>query len=394
MFETLQKIPADKIMAVMAEFAADDRKDKVDLGVGVYKDESGITPIMSAVKKAEKLMVSNDKTKTYLGSAGNKGFCDAVIELAFGDSMDLSRAQAVQAPGGTGSLWVLLQLIQRAKPGGRIFVSDPTWPNHIPMAKQAGFELHTYPYFDPETCTVKFDEMLACLDGLGPNDTVLLHACCHNPTGANLTPAQWDQVAASLKKTGAFPLVDLAYLGFGDGLVEDGYAVRKFAAELSEFMVAFSCSKNFGLYRERIGAAICVAPTAELAVIAKSNMANIARTSYSQPPDHGAEIVRLILTTPDLKAEWEKELTEMRERMLRLRKKLADAIRERSNTANFDFVAEHRGMFSLLGMTKEQVLKIRADNAVYMIEDSRINVAGLPEPRLGELADALLKVTR
>lgn len=394
MFEILKKSPVDKIFALMDEFRADTRTDKTDLGIGVYKDNSGITPIMTSVKKAEKRIYDAAKTKTYVGVPGNKGFCDAIVDMVFSDSVERSRVAAVQAPGGTGSLWVLMQLINRARPNGKIWLSDPTWPNHKPMCEQVGLVVDYYPYFDVETGAVKFDEMLACLDKLGPEDTVLLHGCCHNPTGANLTNAQWDQVAQSLKNTGAFPLMDLAYLGFGDGLEADAYAPRKLAETLPELVLAFSASKNFGLYRERAGSAICIAKDETGAGIAKSQMSNIIRASYSQPPDHGAEIVRVILTDPELRNEWEEEVKEMRERMLRLRVKLADAIRERSNSTDFDFVASHRGMFSLLGLTKEQVEKVKKNEGVYMIDDSRINVAGIPEDEVGKLADALLSVIK
>lgn len=394
MFESLKKAPVDKIFALMGEYRADPRTEKIDLGIGVYKDESGETPIMSAVKKAEKRIFDAAKTKTYVGVSGNRGFCDGVTDLIFGDAIDKERIASVQAPGGTGSLWVLLQLINRARPGGRIWISDPSWPNHWPMCELAGLKPEFYPYFDAETGEVKVEEMIACLDTLGPDDTVLLHACCHNPTGANLTPEQWDRVAASLQKTGATPLVDLAYLGFGEGLEADAYAPRKLAAELPEIMLGFSASKNFGLYRERAGCAVCVGKDADAAAIAYSNMANIIRASYSQPPDHGAEIVRIILNDPELRAEWQAELTQMRERMVRLREKLADAIREKSNATSFDFVARHRGMFSLLGLERDQVEHLKTDKAIYMIDDSRINVAGIPEDRIGELAEALLSATR
>lgn len=392
MFEKLNKAPADKIFALVAEYRADPRPEKIDLGIGVYKDEVGATPIMSAVKKAEARIFSAAETKTYLGVSGNRGFCDAIAELVFGQSAGKARIAAVQAPGGTGSLWVLLQLIKRVRPGGKVWISDPSWPNHRPMCEQSGLTPETYPYFDPETGTVRFNEMMACLDGLGPSDTVLLHACCHNPTGANLTNAQWDRVAKSLKRTGAFPLLDLAYLGFGEGLEVDAYGARKLATELPELMLAFSASKNFGLYRERVGAAICVARDKPEAETALSQMSNIARTSYSQPPDHGAEIVRTILTDPGLRAEWEAELNGMRERMVRLRIKLADAIRARSNSHDFDFVAAHRGMFSLLGIPSAKVDHLKDKMAIYMIGDSRINVAGIPEDKVDNLAAAILSV--
>jgi aspartate aminotransferase len=390
MFETLTKAPGDKILALMGEYAADPRPTKIDLGVGVYKDEQGTTPIMTSVKKAEQKILSAGKTKTYLGIAGNKGYGAAVLDLALADSVDRSRVRIAQAPGGTGSLWVLMQLVNRAKAGATVWVSDPTWPNHNPIAENSGLKVKTYPYFDAETRGVKFEQMLATLDGLGKDDIVLLHGCCHNPTGANLTPDQWDKVAASFARTGALPFIDLAYLGFGDGLEADAYGTRKVIASVPEALVAFSGSKNFGLYRERVGAAILIARDNAEADIAYSQLLNIIRGAYSQPPDHGAEIIRAILEDAELRNEWEAELNAMRGRMIRLREKLSEAIRQRSNSKDFDFIAAHRGMFSLLGLENSVVEHLKAANGIYMIGDSRINVAGIPEDRVGELADALL----
>src|SRR6218665_1356926 len=390
MFETLTKAPGDKILALMGEFAADPRPTKIDLGVGVYKDEQGVTPIMTSVKKAEQKILSAGKTKTYLGIAGNKGYGAAVLDLALADSVDRARVRIAQAPGGTGSLWVLMQLINRARPGATVGVSDPTWPNHNPIAVNSGLVVKTYPYFDTETRGVKFDAMLAALDAMGKDDVVLLHGCCHNPTGANLTPDQWDKVAASLARSGALPFIDLAYLGFGDGLLEDAYGTRKVISSVPEALIAFSGSKNFGLYRERVGAAIIVARDAAQADVTNSQLLNIIRGAYSQPPDHGAEIIRTILEDAELRAEWETELNAMRARMIRLREKLSEAIRQRSNSKDFDFIAAHRGMFSLLGFENSVVEHLKANNGIYMIGDSRINVAGIPEDRVGELADAML----
>lgn len=394
MFETLSKAPGDKILALMGEYAADQRSTKIDLGVGVYKDEKGVTPVMTSVRKAEEKILSNEKTKTYLGIAGNKGFGTAVLDLVLADSVDRSRVRIAQAPGGTGSLWVLMQLINRARPGATVYVSDPTWANHNPIAINSGLKVATYPYFDTETRGVKFAEMLATLDKLGAGDVVLLHGCCHNPTGANLSNEQWDQVAASLLRTGALPFVDLAYLGFGDGIEADAYGTRKILSTVPEALVAFSGSKNFGLYRERVGAAILIARDEKEADITNSQLLNIIRGAYSQPPDHGAEIIRTILEDKALRAEWEEELALMRNRMISLRKKLAEAIRERSNSTDFDFVADHRGMFSLLGLTNDAVEHLKAENGVYMTGDSRINVAGIPEDRVGDLAAAFLGASR
>ena len=390
MFETLTKAPGDKILALMGEYAADPRPTKIDLGVGVYKDEQGTTPIMSSVKKAEARILAQGKTKTYLGIAGNKGFGAAVLDLVLGDTLDRARVRIAQAPGGTGSLWVLMQLINRARPGATVWVSDPTWPNHNPIAENSGLVVKTYPYFDTQTRGVKFAQMLAALDGLGKDDVVLLHGCCHNPTGANLTPDQWDMVASSLVRTGALPFIDLAYLGFGDGLDADAYGTRKILSTVPEALVAFSGSKNFGLYRERIGAAILVARDGAEADVTQSQLLNIIRGAYSQPPDHGAEIIRTILEDAELRAEWETELDLMRNRMIHLREKLSEAIRNKSNSADFDFIAAHRGMFSLLGLENGVVEHLKAANGIYMIGDSRINVAGIPEDRVGDLADALL----
>lgn len=394
MFETLKKAPVDKIFALLGEFRADPRPEKIDLGIGVYKDASNNTPVMRAVSRVEQQMLDEQTTKTYVGVTGNRGYCDAVVDLIFGDSIDLDRVASVQAPGGTGSLWVIIQLLNRARPGGKVWISDPSWPNHWPMMELAGLSPQTYPYFDPETRKVRFEEMMACLDRLGPDDVVLLHGCCHNPTGANLTPEQWDVVADSLKRTGAFPLIDLAYLGFGDGLEADAYGVRKVAQTCPEVMVGFSASKNFGLYRERAGVAIGIGKDKDQAAIVLSQMGNVIRASFSQSPDHGAEIVRRILTDETLRAEWEKELGEMRDHMLRNREKLAASMRKQSNSDEFDFIAEHRGMFSLLGLTGEQVEKLKNEHGIYIIDDSRVNIAGVPEDNTDALAEALIGVTR
>ena len=394
MFETLKKATLDKIFVLMAEYAADPRKEKIDLGVGVYKDPKGITPVLSSVRKAEQRLLETETTKTYKGVVGNKEFSAAILDLTLAGAVDASRVRCVNGNGGTGALMILTQVLGRARPGGRLFLSDPTWPNHLPLTENANLVPHFYPYFDPETRKVDFDAMMKVLDGLTGDDIVLLHGCCHNPTGANLTNEQWDLVAESLKRTGAFPLIDLAYLGFGDGLEEDAYGTRKIVTSVPESMIAFSASKNFGLYRERAGVAMAIARDAESADVVSSQMQNVIRATISQTPDHGAEVVRIILEDPELRAEWEAELKEMRERMKRLRTKLADAIRERSNSADFDFIAEHSGMFSLLGLPEDTVARLKTEDAVYMINDSRINVAGIPEDRVGELADKLLAAVR
>jgi len=394
MFETLKKAPLDKIFALLSEYRADDRENKLDLGIGVYKDSTGNTPIMSAVLKAEEKIFVAQTTKSYVGVSGNRGFCDAMSGLVFGDAIDQDRITSVQAPGGTGSLWVIMQLLNRARPGATVWVSNPSWPNHRPMLELAGLNPQFYPYFDPETRSVKFVEMLAALDKMGPDDIVLLHACCHNPSGANLTNEQWDLVAKSLARTGAFPLLDLAYLGLGEGLNEDVYGVRKIAQTCPEMMLGFSASKNFGLYRERAGVAMAVAGKKADADIVFSQMANVIRGSFSQSPDHGAEIVRVIMADEQLREEWEGELEQMRNRVLTLRTNLANSLRKASNSDEFDFIQVHRGMFSLLGLPLEAIQKLKREKGVYVLDDSRVNIAGIPEHDTDTLAKAIVEVSR
>ncbi|TDQ64040.1 aspartate aminotransferase/aromatic-amino-acid transaminase [Maritalea mobilis] len=394
MFETLKPAPQDKIIALIAEYAADERDSKIDLGVGVYKDATGNTPIMTAVAKAEDRRVKEQTTKTYVGMAGNVGFNNAMIDLVLGDSISRDRVRGAQAPGGTGALRLIADLLDVAKPGATVYLSDPTWPNHVPLMQAAGLKTATYPYFDAETGKVKFDELCAALEKMTADDIVLLHGCCHNPTGANLTNEQWDKVTEIVAKTGTFVLVDIAYLGFGDGLEADAYGVRKLASTLPEMAVAASCSKNFGLYRERVGCAMIIGANEEVANITFSQLLSAARANYSMPPDHGAEIVRIILNDDTLRKEWEEELSQVRNHMVTIREKLAEAMRQRSNSADFDFLAEHRGMFSLLGISQDKVEQLKKDFGVYMVGNSRMNIAGLGVDKIDQFADALVKVTR
>ena len=394
MFEKLSPAPEDKIIALIAEFAADSRENKIDLGVGVYKDATGNTPIMTAVAKAEDKRVKDQTTKTYVGMAGNVGFNDAMVDLVLGDAVSKDRVRAAQAPGGTGALRLIADLIDIAKPGATVYLSDPTWPNHVPLMEAAGLKTASYPYFDADKRNVRFDEMCDAVKKMTSDDILLLHGCCHNPTGANLTNDQWDTLTEIVKETGVFVLVDIAYLGFGDGLEDDAYGVRKLAATLPEMAVAASCSKNFGLYRERVGCAMIIGANEESAKVTFSQLLSAARANYSMPPDHGAEIVRIILNDKTLRAEWEAELTQVRNHMVTIRENLAEAMRKRSNSADYDFIAEHRGMFSLLGITPEQVAKIKKDYGVYMVGNSRMNIAGLGVDKIDIFADALAEVSR
>lgn len=392
MFETLQPAPPDKILALIGLYRADPRPNKVDLGVGVYRDGAGRTPVLRAVREAEKRLWQSQDTKTYLGLSGDIAFNAAMIDLVFGKDADTSRIRAAQAPGGSGALRLVAELLQRSRPGVTVWTSDPTWPNHLPIMHGAGLATRDYPYFDEATGKVRFDAMVETLKGAAAGDVVLLHGCCHNPTGANLDAAQWQMLADLLAERKLLPFVDLAYQGFGDGLEADAQGLRILAANVPEMVVAASCSKNFAVYRDRVGAAMLMARDSAQADIAASNMLAAARALYSMPPDHGAAAVRIVLEDPALRADWEAELDEMRLRMLRLRREFADALRRISNSDRFDFIAEHRGMFSRLGLTGSQVERLRDEHAVYMVGDSRINVAGLPENGLEELARTIVSV--
>ena len=392
MFEDLQPAPTDKILALIGLYRADPRTDKVDLGVGVYKDRDGKTAVMRAVREAEKRLLQSQDTKTYLGLAGDLAFNEVMAKLVFGDSADLTRIRAAQAPGGSGALRLAAELLKRTRPDATVWISNPTWPNHVPMMRGAGLTIAEYPYFDAVSGSVRFDDMLATLKTAKPGDAVLLHGCCHNPTGANLSIEQWTRVTDLLVERGLLPFVDIAYQGFGEGLEADAAGLRLVAGKVPEMLVASSCSKNFAVYRDRVGAAMILAKSGTEADIALGHMLAAARTLYSMPPDHGAAAVRVVLQDKELRADWEAELEEMRQRMLRLRVAFAEALRRQSNSDRFDFIAEHRGMFSRLGLTEAQVDRLRTEHGVYMVGDSRINVAGLPEDGLDKLAQAIVSV--
>jgi aspartate/tyrosine/aromatic aminotransferase len=393
MFENLTSAPADKILALIGLFRADPRPGKIDLGVGVYKDNHGNTPVMRAVREAEKRLLASQETKTYVGLAGDLAFNAAMARLVFGPETDMARIRTAQTPGGSGALRLVAELLRRARPGATVWLSDPTWPNHAPILTDGGLNVRNYPYFDAERGTVRFESMMAALEAdAASGDVVLLHGCCHNPTGANLDSAQWHEVADLLVRKGLLPFIDIAYQGFGDGLDADAEGLRIVARKVREMVVAASCSKNFAVYRDRVGAAMIMAADATQADIVSSQVLAAARTLYSMPPDHGAAAVRIVLEDPALRADWEAELEAMRQRMLALRVGFADALRRHSNTDRFDFIASHRGMFSRLGLTEKQVERLREEHGVYMVGDSRINVAGLPEDRMDDLARAIVSV--
>ena len=390
MLEHLSEQPKDKILALMAAYREDPRDTKVDLGVGVYKDASGNTPVMRAVKKAERRLVKEQTSKAYTGLAGDPAFSNAMIDLVLGDTVARNRIAAVATPGGTGAIRQALELIKLAAPKATVWLSDPTWPNHPSIIKYLGMKTRSYRYFNNETRSVDYIGMLTDLAAVMPGDIVLLHGCCHNPTGANLTLPQWDGLIKLLQERSVTPFIDIAYQGFGDGLEKDAAATRKVAAAFDNVLIAASCSKNFGIYRERTGILMTIAKDENVRDVAQQNMAFLNRQNFSFPPDHGARIVTTILTDPELRADWEAELEEVRLSMLDLRTQLAGELRRLSNSERFDFLAEHRGMFSRLGTSPEKVEKLRADHGIYMVGDSRMNIAGLNADTIPVLAQAII----
>jgi aromatic-amino-acid transaminase len=389
MLNNLKPQAPDKILALMGEFRADERANKVDLGVGVYKDAEGRTPIMRAIHDAEKQMWDQETTKTYAGLAGQPEFHAAMAEMVLGAGYPADRLSCLSTVGGTGACRMGFELARMANEDVTIWVSDPTWPNHLSILNFMGQAYKLYRYFDNATRSVDFDAMMSDLDAVKAGDVVLLHGCCHNPTGANLTIEQWGAVADLLEAKGAIPMIDLAYQGFGDGLEEDAAGTRLIASRLPEVLIAASCSKNFGIYRERTGCLMVLGDAATQSVT-QGTLAYLNRQTYSFPPYHGQALVTRVLTDKALRADWEAELEDVRNGMLRLRKMLADELRKLSNSDRFDFVAEHRGMFSRIGATPEQVEAMKQNNAIYMVGDSRMNIAGLNDKTIPLLAQAII----
>lgn len=390
MFEKLNSQPVDKIMQVMAKFKADPRPGKIDLGVGVYKNAEGVTPVMRAIKAAEHKLWETQETKAYVALAGDPTYADVMVELVLGDAVPRANVGAAGTPGGTGACRQAFEMIKMTSPDARVFVSDPTWPNHLSILDYLEVEHVSYRYFDKATGHVDFDGMMEDLGMAKAGDVILLHGCCHNPTGANLTGEQWQAVIDLMLEKGLMPMIDIAYQGFGDGLAEDAAGVRMVASSMPECLIAASCSKNFGIYRERTGLLMCVSNDAEKTPLTQENLAFLNRQNYSFPPDHGARLVTMILQDETLKADWMAELEEIRLGMLGLREQLASELKRLSNSDRFEFLAQHRGMFSLLGTTPDMVEKLRADSGVYMIPDSRMNIAGLNKETVPLLAKAIV----
>jgi len=391
MFETLNEQPADKILQLMQMYREDPREGKIDLGVGVYRNARGVTPIMRAIKAAERRWWEEETTKAYTGLAGDPAFADAMTGLVLGDAVERDQVAAVATPGGTGAVRQAFELVKMATPGARVFVSDPTWPNHLSILRHLGMETVPYRYFDAATCAVDFAGMLTDLETVRPGDIVLLHGCCHNPTGANLNLTQFKAVIELMNAKQAVPMIDIAYQGFGDGLEADALGTREVAKGCPETLIAASCSKNFGIYRERTGLLMAVGRDKARRQVVQGNLAHLNRQNYSFPPDHGARLVSLVLTDESLRADWQAELEEVRLGMLALREQLAAELQRLTGSDRFGFIAQHRGMFSRLGLAPETVEKLRADHGIYMVGDSRINIAGLNKDTVPVLAKAIVE---
>ena len=390
MFNSLQQQPADKILALMQVYKEDPRENKIDLGVGVYKDASGQTPIMQSIKQAEHMLWETQDTKSYVGLTGAPEFSQTMIDLVLGDKFDKNLTASAATPGGTGAVRQAFELGKMANPNLRVFVSDPTWPNHLSILKYLGIPVEPYRYFDAKTRAVDFSSMMTDLENAKEGDLILLHGCCHNPTGANLKAPEWDAVIELLLKSGATPMIDIAYQGFGDGLEEDASGVRKLVSSVPETIIAASCSKNFGIYRERTGLLIVVSHDKDARDLNQSTLAFLNRQNFSFPPDHGARLVTMVLSDAELKRSWMEELEAVRTSMLSLRTQLATELEKLSGSNRFGFLADHRGMFSRLGASPEQVNELRENHAVYMVGDSRLNIAGLNSKTVPVLAKAIV----
>ena len=397
MFESLKPVAMDPILGLMAAFRADTRTNKIDLGVGVYMNDLGLTPVMTSVKEAETQLMQLETTKSYQGIAGDPDYNQRILELLFGADhsiLNSGRIKSIQTPGGSGALRVGAEVIQRARPEAKLWVGVPTWPNHIPLLGGAGFEIEEYPYYNRDSHQVETQAMLETLGQVPAGDMVLLHGCCHNPTGADLTHEQWDLIADLALDRGFIPFIDTAYQGLGDGLDEDAYGLRMMAERLPELVVASSCSKNFGLYRERTGSITFIADSAEQADIVASQTMSVARQMYSMPPAHGALLVSLVLGDQQLRASWEAELTEVRERIQSMRSLLADNIRNNAAGIDFSHIKHQKGMFSFLGLNTAQLDQLREEYGVYIVSSSRVNLAGINSNNIGYLSDSILSVLK
>lgn len=392
MFNHVKPIPPDPILGVITAHAADPNPRKIDLGVGVYRDGHGATPILSCVARAEQLLLDSQTTKTYLGPAGVPGFNEAINELLFGSGSEAlaeGRVRTIQTPGGTGALRLAADLIHAAAPEAELWASDPTWSNHYALFPAAGVTMHKYPYFDWQSSGLSFDEMVSALEQRGPGDVVLFHACCHNPCGVSPSPEQWAAIADVAAGRGFTPLIDIAYMGFERGQAEDCLPVRLLSERCPEVIVASSCSKNFAMYRERVGALSVIARDAKNAAAIETVINSITRANYSMPPSHGPAVIDIILHSDELRALWDEELTGMRERINGVRKTLAEKIAASGIGRDFSFLARQSGMFSFLGINREQIHRLRSKYSIYLVDSSRINVASFNDANMDYFVAAL-----
>lgn len=393
-FNDIQRVPGDPILGLIDAYAADPNPNKFDLGVGVYKDALGLTPILRSVKLAEQRLLDTQTTKTYIGGHGEPRFGALISELVLGKDSPLlanKRVGATQTPGGTGALRLCADFIADCLPGRGIWLSDPTWPIHETIFAKAGLMVSHYPYVGSDN-RLNVEAMLATLNQVPRGDVVLLHACCHNPTGFDLSHDDWRQVLDIVRSRDLLPLIDFAYQGFGDGLEQDAWAVRLFAEALPELLITSSCSKNFGLYRERTGALLVCASTADKLLDVRSQLSSIARNLWSNPPDHGAAIVAEILGDPELKSLWADEVEEMRGRIAQLRAGLVEALTPLGLGERFAHIGVQRGMFSYTGLNDDQVARLRHEHSVYLVSAGRANIAGIDASRLDLLAQAIAAV--
>lgn len=392
MFESLQPMPADAILGLIAEHRDDPRPEKIDLGVGVYRNARGETPVLDVVKQAERRLVDTQDTKAYIGTAGAASFNAAMQSLAFADAAPDDRLSTLQTPGGSGSLRVAAGLILRARDNATIWVSEPTWNNHVPLLGGAGLTLKPYPYYDGERHVIRTDAMLEALRAIPRGDLVLLHSCCHNPSGLDPSEQLWREVTEIIVERELVPFIDMAYQGFARDLDNDAFAVRHMANKVPEMIVSTSCSKNFGLYRDRVGALSFLVPDDSTRAVLASQASSYVRTMYSMPPDHGAAVVSTILEDDALRAQWIVELDAMRDRLCEMRGLLHGALETKAPDHDFSHLVRAMGMFCFLGVTAGQVGILKRDFGVYMVDSSRINVAGITPDNVDYLAESIAAV--
>ena len=392
MWKDIEAAPADAILGLTEAFKKDTNPKKVNLGVGVYKDDDGATPILNCIKKAERLLVDQQSTKGYLPIPGDAEYGLGVQKLLFGEDNDViqsKRASTIHSPGGTGGLRVGADLIKKFKSEAKIWVSTPTWANHKGIFTAAGFPIEDYPYYDQDTKNVDFEAMYEALKNVPSGDVVLLHVCCHNPTGVDLSSEQWDAVVDLASSCGWLPFLDFAYQGFGDSMESDRLPVEKFAKAGIDFLVASSFSKNFALYNERTGALTIVSPNAEESSIAMSHVKKIIRVNYSNPPAHGGLAARTVLTDNDLYKEWINEVAVMRDRIKDMRVAFVEGLKKRGVTQDFSYIVDQRGMFSFSGLNDNIVNWLQKDKSIYIVKGGRINVAGLTTNNINYVCDAI-----